>query len=177
MIEKCHAVGCNNTMHPTCVHDFEDGINYDEDDGKVEGTYYCPLHHPMKHRLLDDSDDEDIDAKSETAGMKSVQTSMPSLPTVLESAALQCDWRLSTTGIKRFFKLNNNVQQKAKGSADYDPCVKYDYVYKVLVHNMNYVSATADQDATCDESTWGFGGYSGDCGGRLKNKPVSRGKL
>ena len=569
MIEKCHAVGCNNTMHPTCVHDFEDGINYDEDDGKVEGTYYCPLHHPMKHRLLDDSDDEDIDAKSETAGMKSVQTSMPSLPTVLESAAPQCDWRLSTTGcvapelpqqecqregcaimvhhlcqnnwhesinydpptigrycrihdgkyassqqlplsvrgewvdvdmhhsendisedgsnpvnvgvssfgmddhseddntnnsddgnddadsaddgleaeihdngvgfeeedaqiddlygvdfvktltipgappgwtppgppegfvyvpvggaptedeidnpgdwnlfsfaprynnntknkkyvghfspcgakvvpansvgvrqidnwkfyyqgwtpddfdkgtyvrddatqsnlkpasrkgcldanvlrkhgmtstrmqdedalffyqmifpicnpknsgidgdnrmpfftfaasctniyaggtvassglghrwenvyapelvrwvacpirngaldgkpasltarwstsgdrrydpcidnsislsrwnqIKRYFKLNNNVQQKAKGSADYDPCVKYDYVYKVLVHNMNYVSATADQDATCDESTWGFGGYSGDCGGRLKNKPVSRGKL
>ena len=79
--------------------------------------------------------------------------------------------------IKRYFKLNNNVQQKAKGSADYDPCVKYDYVYKVLVHNMNYVSATADLDATFDESTWGFGGYSGDCGGRLKNKPVSRGKL
>ena len=99
MIEKCHAVGCSNTMHPTCLIDFEDGINYDEDDGKVEGTYYCPLHHPMKHRLVDDDEDM-IDATSETVGMKSVQTSsIPSLPTVLESAApAQCDWRFSPIG-------------------------------------------------------------------------------
>jgi hypothetical protein len=42
---------------------------------------------------------------------------------------------------------------------------------------MNYVTKTADLDGTIDESTWGFGGYMADCGGRLINKPVSRGKL
>lgn len=82
-------------------------------------------------------------------------------------------WKL----IKRFFKLNNNLTDvKKKGDDGYDPCRKYDFIYKVLIHNMNYVSKLADADATVDESTWGFGGYSGDCGQRLKNKPVSRGK-
>lgn len=83
-------------------------------------------------------------------------------------------WRI----IKRYFKLNNNmVDQKSKTDPGYDPCVKYDHVYKVLIHNMNYVTKFADLDATLDESTWGFGGYhSGDCGWCLVNKPVSRGK-
>lgn len=83
-------------------------------------------------------------------------------------------WR----SIKRFFKLNNNLTDtKKKGDDGYDPCRKYDFIYKVLVHNMNYVTNSADLDATVDESTWGFGGYSGDCGQRLMNKPVSRGKF
>jgi len=63
-----------------------------------------------------------------------------------------------------------------KGDAGYDPCSKYDFIYKVLIHNMNYVTKFADLDATIDESTWGFGGFSGECGGQLINKPVSRGK-
>jgi hypothetical protein len=79
--------------------------------------------------------------------------------------------------IKRFFKLNNNLMEtKKKGDDDYDPCAKYDLIYKVLVHNMNYVTRRAELDATIDESTWGFGGFAGDCGRRLINKPVSRGK-
>ena len=41
---------------------------------------------------------------------------------------------------------------------------------------MNYVTAKADLDCTVDETTWGFSGYSGDAGGRLMNKPVSKGK-
>ena len=83
-------------------------------------------------------------------------------------------WRI----IKRLFKLNNNMtDNKKKGDEGYDPCSKYDFIYKVLVHNMNYVTKTADLDATIDESTWGFGGYSGECGWRLINKPVSRGQL
>ncbi len=82
-------------------------------------------------------------------------------------------WKL----IKRFFKMNNNLTDvKKKGDDGYDPCRKYDLIYKVLVHNMNYVSKRADLDVTVDESTWGFGGYSGDCGQRLLNKPVSRGE-
>ncbi len=78
--------------------------------------------------------------------------------------------------IKQFFKLNNNLMDPKKGDAGYDPCAKYDFIYKVLIHNMNYVMRHADLDATIDESTWGFGGYMGDCGSRLINKPVSRGK-
>ncbi len=78
--------------------------------------------------------------------------------------------------IKRFFKLNNNLMDAKKGDAGYDPCSKYDFIYKVLIHNMNYVTKFADLDATIDESTWGFGGFSGECGGRLINKPVSRGE-
>ena len=78
--------------------------------------------------------------------------------------------------LKRYFKLNNNLQDKRKGEIGYDPCTKYDLVYKALIHNMNYVTKTADLDGTIDESTWGFGGYMADCGGRLINKPVSRGK-
>ena len=78
--------------------------------------------------------------------------------------------------IKRFFKMNNNLMDAKKGDAGYNPCSKYDFIYKVLIHNMNYVTQFADLDATIDESTWGFGGFSGECGGRLINKPVSRGK-
>ena len=72
--------------------------------------------------------------------------------------------------------MNVNWLQKKKGNVDYDPCAKYDFICKVLVHNMNNVTELADLDGTFDESTWGFGGYSGDCGGRLINKPVSRGE-
>ena len=78
--------------------------------------------------------------------------------------------------MKQYFKLNNNFMgTKKKGGARYDPCSKYDMVYKVLIHNMNHVTLHADLDATQDESTWGFGGYSGECGGRLINKPFDQG--
>jgi hypothetical protein len=50
--------------------------------------------------------------------------------------------------------------------------VPVNFIYKVLVHNMNYVSKSADLDAAVDESTWEFGGYSGNCGQQLKKKPV-----
>ena len=77
--------------------------------------------------------------------------------------------------IKRYFKLNNNYVEKKKGEEGYDPCSKFDHVYKCLVHNMNYVTRRADLDGTVDETTWGFGGFMGDCGQRLINKPVSKG--
>ncbi len=76
-----------------------------------------------------------------------------------------------------FLQLKNNLTDvKKKGDDGYDLCRKYDFIYKVLICNMNYVSKVADTDATVDESTWGFGGYSGDCRQRLKNKTVSQGK-
>ncbi len=40
---------------------------------------------------------------------------------------------------------------------------------------MNYFTLRADLDGTIDETTWGFGGFSGECGGQLMNKPVPKG--
>jgi hypothetical protein len=57
----------------------------------------------------------------------------------------------------------------------YDPCVKYDFIFKCLIHNMNYVTLRDDLDGTIDETTWGFGGYCGEAGGRLRDKKVSKG--
>ena len=96
----------------------------------------------------------------------------PRHDTVIDESISMERWK----NIKRYFKLNNNLQDKRKGEIGYDPCTKYDLVYKALIHNMNYVTKTADLDGTIDESTWGFGGFMGDCGSRLINKPVSRGK-
>ena len=34
------------------------------------------------------------------------------------------------------------------GMPNYNPCSKYDYLYKALLHNMNYVTWRADMDGT-----------------------------
>jgi hypothetical protein len=67
--------------------------------------------------------------------------------------------------------------QKKRGDEGYNPCVKYDYIYGCLVHNMNYATEHADLDGTIDETTRGFSGYSGNAGGRLMNKPKSKGDV
>ena len=64
--------------------------------------------------------------------------------------------------IKRFFKLNNNLIAKPHGMDGYDPCVKYDFIFKCLLHNMNYI-------------TLHFGGYCDEAGSRLRDKKVSKG--
>ncbi len=64
--------------------------------------------------------------------------------------------------IKCFFKLNNNLLSKTRGMEGYEPCAKYDFIYKCLVHNMNYLTLHLDLDGTIDEMTWGFGGYGGE---------------
>ena len=78
--------------------------------------------------------------------------------------------------LKRYVKLNNNSVEKPQTAPDFDPCNKYDMIFKVLVHNMNYCTLRADLDLAVDESTWGFGGYCGEAGWRLMNKPVGKGK-
>lgn len=77
--------------------------------------------------------------------------------------------------IKRTFKLNDYSDEKPRGTEGYDSCANFDYILKTLVHNVNYCTARADKDQSFDETTLGFGGYSGEAGGRLKNKPVSKG--
>jgi hypothetical protein len=77
--------------------------------------------------------------------------------------------------IKSVFKLNNNITSPGRGKEGYDPASKYDLMYRTICHNMNHFTLWAELDAALDESTWGFGGYMGDCGGRLTNKPVGKG--
>ena len=57
----------------------------------------------------------------------------------------------------------------------YDPVARHGHMFKVITHNMNYITKWADLDGGIDETTWGFMGYCGDAGGRLKNKPVAKG--
>ncbi len=47
--------------------------------------------------------------------------------------AMTYSWWLQ---IKSVLKLNNNYESKQKDHPEYDPSSKYDYVFKVLVHNM-----------------------------------------
>ena len=77
--------------------------------------------------------------------------------------------------IKRYFKLIMGFEEKKPGTEGYNPCAKYDYIYRCLIHNMAYVIDRTDLDCTIDETTWGFSGFSGEAGGRLMNKPVSKG--
>ena len=77
--------------------------------------------------------------------------------------------------LKSVFKLNNNVASPPRGQDVYDPASKYDLIYQVVTHNMNLLTKSAELDCTVDESTWGFSGYCGDAGGRLKNKPFNKG--
>ena len=92
-------------------------------------------------------------------------------PLIAENMTLS-RWRQ----IKSVIKLNNNITEPQKGSPNYDPCNKYDLIYKVMIYNMNYFTERACLDYGLDETTWGFMGYSGECGGRLMNKKVARGE-
>ena len=95
----------------------------------------------------------------------------------LDSDIVNCMTEARWLAIKRYFKLNNNFEEGKRGTPSYNPCTKFDYIFRCLIHNMNYCTASADLDQTIDESTWGFAGYSAEAGGRLKNKPVKKGKL
>jgi hypothetical protein len=48
--------------------------------------------------------------------------------------------------IKQYIKLSMGIKEKRRGLPGYNPCVKYDYMYCCLVHNMNYATKYADGD-------------------------------
>ena len=57
--------------------------------------------------------------------------------------------------IKRVKKLcNNDSAIKNKDSIDYDPTYKYDYIFKCIINNVNYLSMDAELDCTIDETTF-----------------------
>jgi hypothetical protein len=56
---------------------------------------------------------------------------------------------------------------------NYNPYGKHDYIYKVMVHNMNYATKQAiSGDGTMDASSWGSGGYMPECGSLLTALPL-----
>jgi hypothetical protein len=81
--------------------------------------------------------------------------------------------------IKRVYKMCNNLTSKRRGEEGYDPAYKYDYLYDVLIHNVNAVTRDAGLDLCGDETTFGFNGW-GEAGsgllGLIMNKPgITRG--
>ena len=74
--------------------------------------------------------------------------------------------------IKRTFKLNDN------DATSKDPCKKFDYIYRTIVHNTNALSKYADSDQCLDETTFGHAGYGPSGTGvmrRLIGKKVNKG--
>jgi len=81
--------------------------------------------------------------------------------------------------IKRTYKLCNNLLAKKKTDKDYDPAYKYDYIFDVIIHNVNALSLFAAKDLCLDETTFAFNGW-GETGtglfGLVMGKPgVTRG--
>ena len=76
--------------------------------------------------------------------------------------------------IKRCIKLNNNEATPKRGESGYDPAYKYDFIWDVLVHNVNAISKSAGQDLAGDETSWGHQGYAETGAGlsfKILNKP------
>ena len=71
---------------------------------------------------------------------------------------------------------NHNSSEPQRGTSNYNPCSKYNFIFKVLVHNINYCTKYEDLDPAIDESTWGFGGYMGEASWHLMNKPFPKGQ-
>jgi hypothetical protein len=82
-------------------------------------------------------------------------TKDPRYDSITDDAMTMDQWK----SIKCYFKLNNSQE-------GYDPCTKYDFIYKYLVTNMNYLMV-ADGDGMINETLWGFGGYRSEACTRL----------
>jgi hypothetical protein len=76
--------------------------------------------------------------------------------------------------IKQCIKLCDNEVEPKRGEPGYNPVYKYDYLFKVLISNINELSAKADADLYGDETTISvnaFGESGCDLIKRVKGKP------
>jgi len=64
--------------------------------------------------------------------------------------------------------LNNNLTATKRGDPDHDPCQKYDYIYKCIVHNTNAMTKHASLDLCGDETTWMNASYAEPGSGVIK---------
>lgn len=62
--------------------------------------------------------------------------------------------------LKRVWKIcDNRDPANARGHPDYNPCYKYDYLFKTIVHNVNAITLFAGLDLVGDESSYAHRGY------------------
>ena len=76
--------------------------------------------------------------------------------------------------IKRTIKLCDNRMCPKRGEEGYDPAYKFDFIWKVLVHNVNAITKEAELDLCGDETTYAtsaFGEKGAGIVGRIQNKP------
>ncbi len=85
------------------------------------------------------------------------------------SSAIYCHWQVGADydnniamvisftrllQIKRIKKLCNNDSVPKRGDYNFDPTYKYDYIFKCIINNVNYVTKYAELDATIDKTTF-----------------------
>lgn len=56
--------------------------------------------------------------------------------------------------LKRIYKLNINTPAKKKGMAEYNPAYKYDFIFDVIISNVNAITKDACLDLCGDEITY-----------------------
>ena len=61
-----------------------------------------------------------------------------------------CQW----LQIKRVKKLCNNDTVAKRGQSGYNPTYKYNYIFKTIIHYINYLTEKAELDATIDETSF-----------------------
>eukprot|EP00957_Ditylum_brightwellii_P190859 14531564-Ditylum_brightwellii.AAC.1 len=74
--------------------------------------------------------------------------------------------------IKSIYKLNVNKDCPSCGEPGYDPCAKYDCLYRVLVDNMNSITGSASLDQCVDETLWTHVEFGSEVLHILVGKPV-----
>jgi hypothetical protein len=61
--------------------------------------------------------------------------------------------------IKRVVKLCNNLTAPKKKEPNYDPCYKFDLIFKCIIHNTNALTKRTGLDGCGDETSFGHQGF------------------
>ena len=69
--------------------------------------------------------------------------------------------------LKRILKLCNNDPAPKRGQPHYDPCYKYDLIFRAVVMNTISLSGKGELDLTGNETSWGHQGFGEKGGGNL----------
>eukprot|EP00957_Ditylum_brightwellii_P198527 15130581-Ditylum_brightwellii.AAC.1 len=72
--------------------------------------------------------------------------------------------------IKSIYKRNVNKDCPPRGESGYDPCAKYDFLYRVLVDNMDSTTESASIDQCANETLWPHMGFETEVLHRLVGK-------